>query len=396
MVLKKKQPSSGAALEILVDAEQVASPSKAAGAAVAASTPLWKCQLAVGLTQASFVIGSVYLKSSLRYVDEGHGEVFHPIVYAFGREVTAGPILFVLSLIYAGTTWPARHDLWRIALMGACMYLSQLFYIIGIELSGVVVATCIQPAIPVFTAMLGISLQMESAHPQKLLGIGLAVAGAICMVMGGVANSSGATHAAAAARSRMLLGNLCLVVNTAAMAAYYVVSKQAVAKYAAISVAAWAYLAAASLMGVTAALFTDAADWHFPAAMVWPMVYWILVCSVCGYLVVAWAMKFLPASQVAAFQCLQPFIGTLLAFTVLHEQPSMWDLGAFPIVAGLVLVSTDKKDIDSGWQAQAVMARLKRMISSKHLAALSKSTASLGILPQLRPGGGTRERERGT
>ena len=27
----------------------------------------------------------------------------------------------------------------------------QLFYIIGIELSGVVVATCIQPAIPVFT-----------------------------------------------------------------------------------------------------------------------------------------------------------------------------------------------------------------------------------------------------
>lgn len=35
--------------------------------------------------------------------------------------------------------------------MGICMYFSQLFYIIGIELSGVVVATCIQPAIPVFT-----------------------------------------------------------------------------------------------------------------------------------------------------------------------------------------------------------------------------------------------------
>lgn len=145
----------------------------------------------MGLTQASFVVGSVYLKSSLKYVDEQAGEVFHPIVYAFGREVTAGPILFVLSLayagasmlsavpvspfsslsiavhnsdvlpnwnrapfwcrtgnrslrqgqdrevecartdgelhlFYAGSTWPARQDLWRVMLMGACMYLSQV------------------------------------------------------------------------------------------------------------------------------------------------------------------------------------------------------------------------------------------------------------------------------
>lgn len=49
--------------------------------------------------------------------------------------------------------------------------------------------------------------------------------------------------------------------------------------------------------------------------------------------------------QVAAFQCLQPFIGTLLAFLVLRERPSAWDLGALPIVAGLVLVSTDRKDL---------------------------------------------------
>lgn len=30
------------------------------------------------------------------------GEVFHPIVYAFGREITAGPILFAMSVAYAG------------------------------------------------------------------------------------------------------------------------------------------------------------------------------------------------------------------------------------------------------------------------------------------------------
>ena len=44
--------------------------------------------------------------------------------------------------------------------MGACgldaasLARAQLFYILGIDMSGVVVATCMQPAIPVFTAML--------------------------------------------------------------------------------------------------------------------------------------------------------------------------------------------------------------------------------------------------
>lgn len=32
--------------------------------------------------------------------------------------------------------------------------LPQLFYIMGIDMSGVVVATCMQPSIPVITAML--------------------------------------------------------------------------------------------------------------------------------------------------------------------------------------------------------------------------------------------------
>ncbi len=127
-------------------------------------------------------MGSVYLKSSLQYVDEVAGEAFHPIVYAFGREAIAGPILYALAWSYAGATLPAEADAWRVGLLGVCMFLSQLFYIIGIELSGVVVATCMQPVIPVFTAVLGISLQLEAGNPQKLAGIGMAVGGAICMV----------------------------------------------------------------------------------------------------------------------------------------------------------------------------------------------------------------------
>lgn len=68
------------------------------------------------------------------------------------------------------------------AALGLCLYFNQLFYMIGIDLSGVVVATCMQPTIPVFTAMIAVLLHMEAGSAQKFAGIGLAVGGSICMV----------------------------------------------------------------------------------------------------------------------------------------------------------------------------------------------------------------------
>lgn len=53
-------------------------------------------------------------------------------------------------------------------------------------------------------------------------------------------------------------------------------------------------------MGLAAAAFTTPPDWHFPRAMVAPLIYWIIVCSVAGYYAVTWAMRHLPASQVCA------------------------------------------------------------------------------------------------
>ena len=66
--------------------------------------------------------------------------------------------------------------------LGLCLYFNQLFYIIGIDLSGVVVATCMQPTIPVFTAAIAVALHLEAGSAQKFAGIGLAVGGSICMV----------------------------------------------------------------------------------------------------------------------------------------------------------------------------------------------------------------------
>ena len=83
--------------------------------------------------------------------------------------------------LFAGVL-PKRSDLLHVAALGVCLFFNQLMYILGISLSGVLVATCMQPTIPVFTAMLAVCLRLESGSVQKFCGIGLAVLGSISMV----------------------------------------------------------------------------------------------------------------------------------------------------------------------------------------------------------------------
>ncbi len=59
-----------------------------------AHVQVWHCQLAVALVQTSFVVGSVYLKSSFRQVQGAH---FHPIIFALAREAVC-PRLYPLYI----------------------------------------------------------------------------------------------------------------------------------------------------------------------------------------------------------------------------------------------------------------------------------------------------------
>ena len=82
----------------------------------------------------------------------------------------------------AAGTFPKRQDLPKFLGLGLCLWLNQLLYILGIDMSGVVVATCMQPVVPVFTAMIAVALKLEAGSLQKFAGIGIAVGGSLAMV----------------------------------------------------------------------------------------------------------------------------------------------------------------------------------------------------------------------
>ena len=91
----------------------------------------------------------------------------------------------------------------------------QLMYIVGIDLAGVSVAACMQPAIPVFTAALAIATGAEAPSRRKLAGVGLAVGGALCMVVGGHVGAAGGPGGLFAGIG---LGHAALLANTFSMA----------------------------------------------------------------------------------------------------------------------------------------------------------------------------------
>ena len=75
--------------------------------------------------------------------------------------------------------------------------------------------------------------------------------------------------------------------------------------YSAMCVAAWSYITAAACMGLTAGLFVRRSEWELPRALIGPLIYWIIVCSVVGYYVVTLATQHLPASQVQSLTSCQ-------------------------------------------------------------------------------------------
>ena len=57
-----------------------------------------------------------------------------------------------------------------VAALGLCLFLNQLLFILGLNLAGMTLAACMQPAIPVFTAFLSMLCGQEAASTKRVSG----------------------------------------------------------------------------------------------------------------------------------------------------------------------------------------------------------------------------------
>lgn len=279
----------------------------------------------------------------------------NPVLFAFMREGAAGPILLGMAAVKerALGTLQRRHTL-IFLLAGACLFMNQLCFIVGIKLSNAVLSAAWQPAQPIFTAAIAISLGWERPTWPKLAGISIAFGGAAFMAFYGqdLDSSSGS-----------LWGNLMFFLNDMGTALYVIVSKTLLDTYPPMTVIGVAYCVATVLMCATMVLVTtirpfldfvcsdcNGRAWDVPAATVLPLLYWILLSSVVAYLLLTWANKYAESSKVLAYTALQPTTAALLSVILLRsgavhagslELPGYNALGVIGIMAGVGLLIYD-------------------------------------------------------
>eukprot|EP01046_Picozoa_sp_COSAG06_P063688 COSAG06_NODE_14901_length_1115_cov_2.319882_1_plen_266_part_10 len=183
-------------------------------------------------------------------------EKFNPILFVAIRDGVGGPLLTLAAvLLYclAGgpPPVPRARDVPRFMLAGICLYSSQAFFIVGEKLSSAVIGSARQPAQPILTTVIAVSLGWEPLTLHKTLGILFAFTGAAFMVFyepasghhdGGGASASGGGSDADPTTASKVIGNSMFFINCMGTSLYVIFSKPLVQEYTTVAVTAWAYL----------------------------------------------------------------------------------------------------------------------------------------------------------
>lgn len=274
------------------------------------------------------------------------GDYRCPLMLAAYREIGATPLMLVCCAAVCGLK-PAGNDRARWFCAGACLWGTQLFFLLGLSLTNADVAALYTPLSQVATTALAFLAGVEtyrgkpwSTNARKLAGVGVGLCGGLLIA---------SPHLASAVRGSggRALGHVALAVGTLASGAYTVAQPALLERNPPLRVAALSYAIAAALMLVTAGaaraplLALDATD-----ALI--VAYAAVAACLVAYSLMAYALTAITPSEVALYGALQPPLTAIFAFIATGEGlPRARDVaGGLLAVAGLVLVA-----LAEGWAA---------------------------------------------
>jgi drug/metabolite transporter (DMT)-like permease len=259
------------------------------------------------------------------------------------RVAGAAACLILLALLLSRRPVPIRTEWPRMGLLAFLgVALNMGLFLIGLEKTTAVEAVLVITTIPVFTYALAVLLKRETLGPRRALGILLAMAGVVYLVL--------ASWQADAGKADRAIGDLLILANCIAFAAFLVLGKPLMDRYDPLSVTAWMFGIgtllvvpfgfAAGLAGDVAALTPEAIGW---------LTFIVLGPSVLTYLLNARALRHVHASTVAAFTYVQPLFAAVAAYLLLAQplEPRILPAAAM-VFGGLWLVARREPKVLEG------------------------------------------------
>lgn len=207
--------------------------------------------------------------------------------------------------------------------------LNQICYIGGLAKTSVTHTGLIQAIGPIMVLLLAASMRKEALTSRKILGMAISFAGVALLLIGKPAQGSGANW----------LGDLILIAASGFFAYYTILMKEVADCYDPLTLNTLVFGLGAILLVPFCATSIAEVRWDKISSHAWyGLAYMVLFGSLVAYLIYAFALEKLSASNVAAFAYLQPVMAALLGIWLLAEKVSLKVvLGGALILCGVYL-----------------------------------------------------------
>lgn len=286
------------------------------------------------MTDAGLVLMAVIWGVNYSVVKAGL-QAMTPLSFTGVRMVFAAVVLFGIAS-FARDAWPNRKDTSRLLLLGLLgngFY--QLLFISGMARTRAGVAALIVAAGPAWIAIMSRLLGGERVSRLGWAGIGLQLMGVLCVV-GSTQKFEGGDQG--------LLGALLISLGSIAWALYSVLLQPYTQRSNGLHLSAITLASGAAMMAIVGIPDMLRLDWGSVGLAGWGAVaYSALLAMVVGYLLFYRGVRLLGPTKTSMYGNLQPIIAIAVAWVMLHEQPTGWQLlGAGFIMGGLLVSRTAK------------------------------------------------------
>lgn len=247
-----------------------------------------------------------------------------PFGFIFIRVSVALVLFWILHMLFVREKiqWA---DVPRLAICGFFgVAANQLMFFYGLAITTEINASLIMITTPILVLVLSHFMIHERITVLKVLGIFLGAIGAASLIAFGKDFSFG---------SETAIGDLFILLNASAYAAYLVLVKPLMTKYQPVTVIKWVFLFGFVIVAVFGFNQFRAIEWHTFTWKVWASVgYVVLGTTFLAYLLNIFALGRANPSLVSVYIYSQPLVAAVVAIAVGNDE-----LTVLKIVAGLFI-----------------------------------------------------------
>lgn len=211
----------------------------------------------------------------------------------------------------------AVRDLWVFFYLGFFgVSVNQICFTVGLYFTHVTHAAVIVGLGPIYILVLAVLFRLERATGHKVVGMLIALIGIAVL----------ASENGISVHSASLEGDAITMTGSIGFAVYVVLGKRTAGKYDSLTMTAFNHFAGALLVLplaiVEARNLYTAGHWRLPWQAWTAILYMAIFGSALAYIFYFWLLRYLEASQLAAFTYLLPVLATVLGIVWLREKGS--------------------------------------------------------------------------